>query len=76
MMERVGTDAGVAARERGGQAFADAARTCVGCTQGKECKDWLDQGSGGDVPGFCPNGAYLNRARWPDLENDRVEEGD
>jgi hypothetical protein len=63
MMERVGADVGAAAREGQGSAFATASRRCLLCRHSQACRQWLDAGGGLAPPDFCPNAAFLTRAR-------------
>ncbi|WP_371332380.1 DUF6455 family protein [Bosea sp. BIWAKO-01] len=61
MLERSGADLGAAVREGRGSAFALAARRCLACPHGGECRSWLDGAREEAVPDFCPNAVYLHR---------------
>lgn len=65
MMERLALEAGAAARDGRGLAFAAASRRCLLCRSSQECRRWLDQGGADAAPPLCPNAAYFNRARAP-----------
>ena len=55
MMDRLGVDAAALARDRDGQTYAEARKTCLNCPSGDACLRWLDQGQvGPGKPMFCP----------------------
>ena len=64
VMERVGVDFSLTAREDG---FAAASRRCLMCPNSEPCGRWLGQGGGNAVPSFCPNAPFFDhmRSRWP-----------
>jgi hypothetical protein len=66
MMERVGVDAGAAARDGGGEAWFEARTRCIACCSGKQCRDWLaslPDGPPVEPPAFCHNADFLRRCR-------------
>lgn len=63
MMERVGADSGVAAREGRGISLAAASRRCLLCGNFGACRRWLDEGGDTVAPEFCANAAYFDRVR-------------
>src|SRR4051794_28912148 len=63
VMEHLAVDPGAAAREGRGMAFAAASRRCLVCQRSQECRRWVDQGGADAAPEFCPNAAFLDRAR-------------
>lgn len=66
MFGRCGVDTGQLATDRLGLTIAAAARSCLLCPAGRECRLWLDlheKGERTDPPAFCPNGARILRAR-------------
>ncbi len=62
MMERLGVDPPLAARDASGAALAAAACRCRGCGAAEACRGFLDQaGEAPAAPEFCPNGDFLAR---------------
>ena len=56
VMERLDVDPLKLARERGGEAYAEARGKCLQCSRAQECLLWLDGRSpGGGQPAFCSN---------------------
>jgi hypothetical protein len=55
IMQRLGVDAGVLARLRRGDAYADARSRCLFCGTSDKCLRWLAQAGEGKRPEFCPN---------------------
>ena len=43
--------------------LAQAARRCAGCAAGTTCRTWLDSGARSGFDEFCPNYAFIERAR-------------
>ena len=64
MMEQVGVDFSLTAREDG---FAAASRCCLMCASSERCGRWLEQGGADAAPSFCPNAMFFDhmRSRWP-----------
>ena len=64
MMERVGVDFSLTAREDG---FAAASRRCLMCANSEPCGRWLEQDGADAAPSFCPNAMFFDRmrSRWP-----------
>jgi hypothetical protein len=65
MTERCGVDIDRLARESGGAVMRDAVFACLFCRHERECNDWLDLGSEGELytpPSFCPNAERFRRA--------------
>jgi hypothetical protein len=63
MMERLGVDAALSARNE--RAFAAAGRRCLWCAESARCELWLsqDEGPSATAPSFCPNAAFLAACR-------------
>jgi hypothetical protein len=56
MMHRLDVDPAALARERGGDAYAEARTRCLKCLDAHECVYWLEAGVAADAaPDFCPN---------------------
>jgi hypothetical protein len=55
MMQRLDVDAAKLARQRGGDAYADARARCLSCRAKEACLRWLDAPASGGRPEFCPN---------------------
>lgn len=43
--------------------MAQAARRCAGCGARGACRNWLDSGARSGSEEFCPNYAFIERAR-------------
>lgn len=64
VMERIEVEPLVAARKCGGKAIADARNACLGCSFQRECRDWLERGSGlACLAEFCPNAGFFKECR-------------
>lgn len=60
MMRRLDVDPAKLARQRGGNAYAEARARCLSCGASDVCLRWLDAPpTGGKRPEFCPNLALL-----------------
>ena len=56
MMQRLDVDPAMFARLEGGEAYAQARKTCLSCSTCDLCLRWLDGTSRQDrLPDFCPN---------------------
>ena len=56
MMRRLNANPGTVARLRQGEAYAEARRKCLQCSDVGECLRWLDANPPRtDAPTFCPN---------------------
>ena len=77
MMERLGVDPVLAARQDQGQAYGRARTICLNCPAGPQCERWLAEPAGASEPPplFCPLAAFfaacrqrpgtgVERARW------------
>ena len=66
VMERLNVDAAALARERQGQAYADARARCITCGTSDRCLRWLDnQCAASERPEFCPNLSLFEKYRKP-----------
>jgi hypothetical protein len=64
MMDRLGVDAGAAARIQDGKAFARARTLCLFCPAVKSCELWLEQSAvAPEPPSFCPNAEFFALCR-------------
>jgi hypothetical protein len=64
MMQRLGVDLVVAAREDQGQAYARASTICLNCPAGPQCERWLAEPAGAsEPPPFCPLAAFFAACR-------------
>jgi hypothetical protein len=63
IMERLDVDPAKLARERGGEAYAEARARCLQCSRAQECLLWLDGNLPGDQPTFCSNLALFERCK-------------
>lgn len=64
MMERMGADPALAARQDQGSAYARARTVCLVCPFTDDCGQWLAQASGEPPPPrFCPNAAFFASSR-------------
>jgi hypothetical protein len=66
MMQRLDIDAGVLARLRSGDAYAEARSRCLFCGTGDKCLRLLEQSGEGARPEFCPNLALFESCRRKD----------
>jgi hypothetical protein len=67
MMERLGVDPELAAREASGAGLAAAALRCRACGSKAACKGFLSatEGLAPAAPAFCPNGDFFDRTATP-----------
>jgi hypothetical protein len=64
MMERIGVDLALAAREDHGQAYARARTICLNCPAAPQCERWLAEPDGASEPPlFCPLAAFFAACR-------------
>lgn len=60
VMERMDVDPGLAARNAGGGALAEARNTCLGCSFHRECRRWLEaERPPSELAQFCPNAGFF-----------------
>jgi hypothetical protein len=70
MMERLGLDQDRAPQR--GRAFAAASRRCLWCAATDACEAWQGRPiTRGEVPGFCPNAAFLQELASADRPSGR-----
>jgi Family of unknown function (DUF6455) len=66
VMERLNVDAAALAREKQGQAYADARAVCLTCGTSDRCLRWLDSAPASNAPPeFCPNLGLFEKYRKP-----------
>ena len=66
VMDRLNVDGAALARERQGQAYADARSRCVTCGTSDRCLRWLDrQPVSSALLEFCPNLSLFEKYRKP-----------
>jgi hypothetical protein len=63
MMERMGGDPALAARQDQGSAYARARTVCLVCPFTDRCKQWLQASGEPAPPPFCPNAAFFAASR-------------
>ena len=64
MMERVGAEPSKAVRMQQGLAWQEARTQCLGCPDGRRCRDWLEATEPTtQPPDFCRGAALLRRCR-------------
>jgi hypothetical protein len=63
IMERLDVDPAKLARERGGEAYAEARARCLQCSWAHECLLWLDGNPAGNQPTFCSNLPLFERCK-------------
>jgi hypothetical protein len=62
MMDRLGVDGAALARERQGEAYAEARTRCMTCGTSDRCLRWLDgDPASKGPPDFCPNLRLFHR---------------
>ncbi len=64
VMERLDVDPLKLARERRGEAYAEARGKCLHCSRAQECLRWLDGNAPeGGEPAFCSNLRLFERCK-------------
>jgi hypothetical protein len=63
MMQSLDVDPTKLARQRGGDAYAEARARCLSCDASETCLRWLNTSTSGRRPEFCPNLALFEACK-------------